>query len=318
MFLTVLVGLTALLVAGTAAYFSVLGIATLFSGSYYQVMIMAGALELGKLVATSFLHRFWKKTNFLLKTYLILAVLVLMGITSMGVFGYLSAAYQANSSTYAHIASQVALIEEQKQSIDKEIEQNNSRINTLNESRASQEKRLPNLSRTSAAPIYKDIERSGEEIKALNERIVTLQQTKLDKDNQIVELKQETAKANDIGTFKFIAEAVNLPIDVVVTIFICVLIFVFDPLAVSLVLAFNAMTEKKSEEPIYNINSSGFSTSDENMSYVSAEDDFAPNWTDQIAKEDSEKQKTEVSAEEQKAIDKKRHKFYWHNPSLKE
>lgn len=242
MLFNILLGLSAFLVAGSAAYFSVLGIATLFSGSYYQVLIMAGALEFGKLIATSFLYRFWSITNWLLKTYLITAVVILMGITSMGIFGYLSAAYQINSSKFTQIESQIILLESQKESLDKEVAQINQRIDTLNHSRVSQEQRLPGLSSKAAQPIYKDIEKSGEEIQKLNERSAGIQQSKVENDNQIIELKQEISKAKDIGTFKFVADAINRPLDTVVTLFICVLICVFDPLSVSLVLAFNVAT----------------------------------------------------------------------------
>lgn len=248
MLFTFLLGLSAMLVAGTAAYFSVLGIATLFSGSYIQVMVMAGSLELGKLIATSFLYRYWKAANWLLKFYLIIAVAVLMGITSMGVFGYLSAAYQVNSANFAQIENQISLLEQQKESLNNELEQNNSRIDTLNQSRASQEKRLPGLSSKAAQPIYKDIEKSGEEIQKLNERTVTLQQSKTEKDNEIIDLKAQISKSKDIGTFKFVADAIKQPLDVVVTGFICVLICVFDPLAVALILAFNVITKKPNKK----------------------------------------------------------------------
>lgn len=237
-----LLSLSALLVAGSAAYFSVLGIATLFSGSYYEVMIMAGSLEFGKLIATSYLYRYWKQTNNLLKIYLVIAVLVLMGITSMGIFGYLSAAYQVTSAGFAQNDSKILLLEEQKNSFDKEIEQNNARIDTLNKSRASQEQRLPNMSSKSAQPIYEDIKKSGEEIQKLTERSVSLQESKTEKDNEIIVLRNEMSKAKDIGTFKFVAAAVDKPLDSIVTMFICILIAVFDPLAVALVLAFNVAT----------------------------------------------------------------------------
>lgn len=252
MLFILLLSLSALLVASTAAYFSVLGIATLFSGSYHEVVVMAGALEFGKLVATSYLYRYWNATNWLLKTYLIVAVVILMGITSMGIFGYLSAAYQVNSSNFAQITSRIALIEQSKESIDKELEQINSRIDTLNQSRMSQEKRLVGLPSKSAQPIYKDIEKSGEEIQKLNERTISLQQNKAEKDNEIITLKTEISKAKDIGTFKFVADALNRPLDTVVTVFICILICVFDPLAVSLVLAFNVATKGPvlKEEPL--------------------------------------------------------------------
>jgi hypothetical protein len=253
MLFTLLLGLSAFLVAGSAAYFSVLGIATLFSGSYFQVMIMAGALEFGKLVATSYLYRFWSKTAWWLKLYLSAAVAVLMVITSIGVFGYLSAAYQVNSSKVTQIDSQLVLIEEQKASIQTEIQQITSRIDTLNSSRKSQEQRLPAMSRTSAAPVYEDIKRSGEEIQKLTNRIQELQTVKFDKDTEINTLKAEVHKNKDIGTFKFIAQTINRPLDTVVIAFICVIIVVFDPLAVALVLAFNVATTgrmlKESQSP---------------------------------------------------------------------
>lgn len=243
-----LLSLSALLVAGSAAYFSVLGIATLFSGSYYQVMIMAASLELGKLVATSYLYRYWKTTNLLLKSYLVAAVLILMAITSMGIFGYLSAAYQSNSSKFAQIDSRIEQLQQQKASFDKEIEQANARLETLNKSRVSQEQRLPGLSSRAAQPIYKDIEVAGQEIQKITERSSSLQDLKTEKDNEIAALKQEISKSNDIGTFKFVAQAIEKPLDSVVTMFICVLIGVFDPLAVALVLAFNVATNKNKEE----------------------------------------------------------------------
>lgn len=239
MFFTMLLGLSAFLVAGTAAYFSVLGIATLFSGSFYQVIVMAGALEFGKLVATSYLYRYWNQTVWILKVYMLIAVLILMGITSLGIFGYLSAAYQVNSSKFAQVDSQIVLLTQQKESFDKEIEQINLRVDTLNKSRESQEKRLPGLSSKSAQPIYKDIERSGEEIKKLSNRSAELQQNKTEKDTELIALNQEISKVKDIGTFKFVADVIKKPVDSVVTAFICILMLVFDPLAVALILAFN-------------------------------------------------------------------------------
>lgn len=236
---TVLLGLTALLVAGCGAYFSVLGIATLFSGHFWQVAIMAGSLELGKLVATSFLYRYWKRVVWFLKIYMISAVLVLMCITSMGIFGYLSSGYQVNAGKTGLIDSKVALIEQQKSNIKTEIDQINSRIATLNEARKSQEKRLPEMSRQAAKPVYEDMARAAEEIKGLQARVQTLQTTVFDKDNELITLNSEGNAVHDIGTFKFVAESVGLPLDTVVKIFIICIVAVFDPLAVALVLAYN-------------------------------------------------------------------------------
>jgi hypothetical protein len=118
---TALLAFAALLVAGCAAYFSVLGIATLFSGHFWSVIIMAGSLELGKLVATSFLYRYWNKVVWFLKVYMITAVLVLMGITSLGIYGYLSSGYQVNAGKTELIDNKAALIVQQKDNIIKKL-----------------------------------------------------------------------------------------------------------------------------------------------------------------------------------------------------
>jgi hypothetical protein len=236
---TALLAFTALLVAGCAAYFSVLGIATLFSGHFWSVIVMAGSLELGKLVATSFLYRYWKRVVWFLKVYMISAVLILMGITSMGIYGYLSSGYQVNAGKTELIDNQALLIQQQKENIAKEIEQINSRVNTLNEARKSQEARLPQMSRISARPVYEDMARAAEEIKSLTARAQKLQTTQYEKDNELIGLQTELNKSHDIGTFKFVADSLGLPLDTVVKIFIITIVLVFDPLAVALVLAYN-------------------------------------------------------------------------------
>ena len=222
MLFTLLLGLSAFLVAGSAAYFSVLGIATLFAGSYYQVMIMAGSLEFGKLVATSFLYRYWKKTAWWLR---------------------MSAAYQTTAAQFGQTDTQVALIEQQKTNLKTEIEQINQRVTTLNEARKSQEKRLPEMSSKAAKPVYEDMARAAEEIKNLQVRVQELQTIQFEKDNEIIKLKGDMAKVKDIGTFKFVASQLNKPLDTIVTVFICILIAVFDPLAVALLLGFNIATK---------------------------------------------------------------------------
>ena len=92
-FFTYLVGFSGLLISSVAAFFSVTGIAQLFSGSFWSVVVMAGSLEFGKLVAASFIYRYWNLVNWLQKMYTVMAVVVLIGITSMGIFGFLSNSY---------------------------------------------------------------------------------------------------------------------------------------------------------------------------------------------------------------------------------
>jgi len=238
---TILLFLTALTVAGCAAYFSVLGIATLFSGHYLQVLIMAGSLELGKLIATSFLYRYWNKTVWFLRIYMICAVLILMAITSMGIYGYLSSGFQVNAGKLETIEKQVSLIEEQKSVIVKEIEQNNKRIEILNEARKSQEERVQaagnyKLPREQA---YAAIEKTNAELEKVNAKNDQLKEEQFKKDNEVLELQKQDNQVHDIGTFKFVAESLGLPLETIVKLFIIVIVCVFDPLAVSLILCYN-------------------------------------------------------------------------------
>ena len=96
-FLAILVFISAMVIAACAAYFSIIGLTLLFVGSATSIIIMGSALELGKLVTVSFLHQQWEKINFLLKTYLILASIILSAITSVGIYGYLANGYNATS-----------------------------------------------------------------------------------------------------------------------------------------------------------------------------------------------------------------------------
>lgn len=241
---TLLLSLSALFVAGSAAYFSVLGIASLFAGSYIQVMIMASSLEFGKIIATSYLYRFWTKTVWWLKMYLIVAVLILMFVTSLGIFGFLSAAYQVNSSKFSQIDQQTALFEGQKTILTDEYEQNLKRLETLNQIRVAQEQRVQEAGnyKTPREQAYAAIDKANNEIETISQRNQTIQSEKAKKDQEILQLNQQFNEVKDIGTFKFVAETINKPLDKIVIVFICILISVFDPLAVALVLALNIAT----------------------------------------------------------------------------
>ena len=238
---TILLFLTALTVAGCAAYFSVLGIATLFSGHYFQVLIMAGSLELGKLIATSFLYRYWNKIVWFLRLYLVCAVLILMAITSMGIYGYLSSGFQVNAGKLETIEKQVSLIEEQKNIIFKEIEQNNKRIEILNEARKTQEQRVQQAGnyKLPREQAYAAIEKTNVELNNVTFKNDQLKQEQFKKDNEILELQKQNNQVHDIGTFKFVAESVGLPLETIVKFFIIIIVCVFDPLAVSLILCYN-------------------------------------------------------------------------------
>jgi hypothetical protein len=247
-----ILALSAFIIAAVAAYFSVQGIATLYAGAYISVLVMAGALEAGKLVATSFLYRYWHKTNLLLKTYILIAILTLMGITSMGIFGFLTGAYQSSLIEYSQAETQQTFLVSQKDILQKELDSLTLRVDTLNKSRLSQEQRLPSMSRRAAAPVYEDIKQSGEEITQTRARMNEIFTEIKNLDVQTLEAQKQRGEQKDIGTLKYAAELFNTDINTIVKWFTLAIIFVFDPLAIALVLAYNIAANKnfKEEEPL--------------------------------------------------------------------
>lgn len=271
-----LLGLSALLLAGCGAFFSVKGIGLLFSGSFVASIIMASSLEFGKIMATSFLYRYWKKINNTIKSYLLAAIIVLMGITSLGIFGFLSQAFYSTKSSIDAIESRVVLLENKKQSLNTQIVSNNERIKTLTETRKNQESnRTKVLDQSTTSTVTKSgglfssdtqekiVDKKSVELKSKTldtmqisisslesniEKINNINDTLLTEinsiDNSIISLKQQITKS-DIGTYKFIAEAFNVKIETVVKWFILIIVSVFDPLAVSLLLAYNIVSSKK-------------------------------------------------------------------------
>ena len=121
MFLGLLVLITALTISGVAIYYSIAGLVAIFAAAAIPIMVMGGALEVGKLVTAVWLHRYWSKTVWWLKYYLALAVLVLMFITSMGIFGFLSKAHIEQTSASQESVEQVQRIETELARLDSVI-----------------------------------------------------------------------------------------------------------------------------------------------------------------------------------------------------
>lgn len=248
-----IVGITALIIAGCAAFFSVSGIAQLFSGSLLGVAIMAGSLELGKLITASYLHRKWDQISWLFRIYFTTAVIALIFITSMGIFGYLSNAYQKTALEVAKVDSQVQILEVQKEGVTDDLRRFDERIQILSDQRSSQETRYDSLvageNWVNARRTFELIESADNEIRSLNEQINTKREELNQLNTEIFTVQSDNIDiAREIGGFKFIANAFNVDIDTAVKWFIILLIFVFDPLAVSLVIAFNSLIPKKELE----------------------------------------------------------------------
>jgi hypothetical protein len=253
MLFILLVALSALFVAGCAAFFSIKGLIVLFSGSALAVGIMASSLEIGKLVAASFLHTYWSTMGKLLRLYLCLAVFVLMCITSLGIFGFLSGAYQVHSSATATVEAEVEALLHEKSAIDQGVLEQSDRIKTLTEIRVTQEERVKSAGNYKAPrdAAYKAIAEANEEIAKKEEALAKYRERTISIDQEISSLRISLNSNTDIGSFKFIAGALNTSVDSAVKYFIFTLIAVFDPLAVALVLCWNKLIEmrkKKQEE----------------------------------------------------------------------
>ena len=115
-----LVGISALLIAGSAAFFSVFGLSKLFAGATLSVIIMASSLEFGKLVAASFLYRYWDKINQFQKIYMTIATVILVLITSAGIFGFLSNAYQGATVEFEKQSTSLIFMEERLEQLEED------------------------------------------------------------------------------------------------------------------------------------------------------------------------------------------------------
>ena len=230
---TWILGLSAFFIAGNAAFFSITGIAYLFSGSFWPVVMMAGSLELGKLVSASFLYRYWDKINNLLKIYMLVGIILLVGITSMGIFGYLSKASQGATVSIERIYTKQTAYEE-------ELKVSREDKKYLTEELQIQIKELPENYITAKRNLRQtyniQIANKAKQISKILEQLNILKLTLID-------------SGVDAGPILYIAKAFGTTIDTVSKWIILVLIVVFDPLALALIIAFNVAIEKGIEKP---------------------------------------------------------------------
>ena len=217
------IGLSALLIAGSAAAFSVYGLAKLFSGAFLSVVVMAGSLELGKLVTASFLYRYWNMINWFQKVYMTIATIVLVFITSAGIFGYLSNAYQGATLEFEKQSTELIAVEER-------IEQLEEDKVFLKEELSIAISELPDNYITAKRKLREDY---NPQITQVNQEILEFKTRRADLEIQLV------STGVDVGPAIYLARTFGTDIDTVVKFFIFILIFVFDPLAVMLVIAYN-------------------------------------------------------------------------------
>ena len=251
-----LVWISAIAIALCAAFFSVTGIATLFAGKFWSVLAMAAALEVGKLVAVSFLYRYWKRTAGPLKVYLSLGVSVLMLITSVGIYGYLSSAYAQVASAPQATINQIDYLGNRQQTIDQEIARLTQDNQTLETRQRQAQQSLDNVlagntelnQRSAFANLRQEIADLDNERQANNARLLEATSQKDSLGLEKTKLTSDLNTSSKLGTFIYVSRALGIPLDSVVKWFVLVLVFVFDPLAVSLILAYNSIVVHEQEE----------------------------------------------------------------------
>jgi hypothetical protein len=259
--LPTIIALSALSVSLSAAFYSVTGLSMLFAGASFAVLIMASSLEVAKLVIASLLYQYWGKLNKILKIYLTVAACVLVLITSAGIYGFLSAAYQSTSTKSEIVDKQIATLETKKQlyidsrdNILKEKQSLSELRGTLSKGSTTQyTDRKGNLVvRTNNAAI-RNIESSTKSDGKLSEKVDVVNDSIFSLENQILEVKTNSETTSELGPLKYISKLTGQPMDKIINWFLLVIIFVFDPLAIALVIAANfafAQIRPKKEYPL--------------------------------------------------------------------
>ena len=259
-----IIALSALSVSGSAAFYSVYGLGKMFAGATLEVMILAGSLEFAKLVTASLLYQYWKSLNKVLKTYLLVATLVLIGVTSAGIYGFLSSAYQETAFKLENQGQVVNLLDQEKAVVEGELrtyqsqlEQKNNRVSQLTTVRTglqSSQDALINQNRSTSAirqqikDVDAEIRRIDTETQVINDSISSKNKKVSAIEIEKLEISSNEDIAKEIGPLKYIAGLTGKSLEEVVNWYILVLMLVFDPLAIALVIAANFAFEKSKEE----------------------------------------------------------------------
>ena len=264
----ILIGLSAIAVSGSAAFYSVFGFSKLFAGASTQVIIMAGSLEFAKLVVASLLYQYWDTINKALRIYLSLACFILILITSGGIYGYLSGAYQETATKSEFLDKSLAVLEmkqiryeENKKDLLIEKDQLNKSISDLRISLSNPaqvqyvDKESGQLITTTSSSarraLQSELARTLNDRNIINDKLQVVQDSILKLDTDLLDLAIGNEEQRELGPLKYLAETTGKDMGQVVNWFLLLIIFVFDPLAIALVVAANfafmQIKDKKSE-----------------------------------------------------------------------
>ena len=265
-----IIAFSALSVSASAAFYSVYGLSKLFAGAQFEVIIMAGSLEVAKLVIASLLYQYWDTINKALRAYLTVAAVILVIITSMGIYGFLSAAYQdtyasllVNENKIEFLDNKAKFYEDDIQRYDKELTQISSNISILSNAKASsiqvRDTTVSGGVRSTISTAELRLSQARIEVEEENRKAVqekrqiaadSLQTIKL----EVLTLTNNSETVGELGPLKYLSGLTSTPMDVIINVLLLVIIFVFDPLAISLVVAANFAFDRaypRKEENLY-------------------------------------------------------------------
>ena len=249
--------------AGTAAYYSVFGLSSLFAGAKTEVIIMASALELAKLVVASYLHNHWSKLGLILKSYLTLGVGILMIITSAGIYGFLTSAYQTTADQLTIIDKQVLVVEMKRDRFSEQLDdyklektQLNNNISELSKGLANNKIQykdtLGNIITTTSSSTRRVLTTQLNDMKEERNKVSIKMETLTDSitslDLKVLDMESNNEVAAEIGPLRYMAEITNKPMATIVNWFTLMIVCVFDPLAIAMVLAVNKFFGRREEE----------------------------------------------------------------------
>jgi len=255
-----LIALSAFSVSASAAFYSISGLSKLFAGAAFAVIVMAASLEVAKLVIASLLYQYRKTLPFLLKSYLSIACAVLILITSMGIYGFLSAAYQETANKEGNSEARIVLIETKRDNVKEQLEVYTEEKTSINEAVAELRKGLSNnkvqwrdketgqiitstSSRTRKA-LEKQLDQAIIRQTEINSKVDILNEKIFEYETEIVETRIGDGSTSELGPLKYLSGLTGLPMDKIINYLLLTIIFVFDPLAIALVIAANFAFEK--------------------------------------------------------------------------
>jgi hypothetical protein len=254
-------------VAGSAAYYSVFGLSSLFAGARFEVIIMAAALEVAKLVTASYLHNNWSKAGWM-KWYLTLAVGILMVITSLGIYGFLTSAYQTTADQLGIVEKQVKVIELKRDRFQEQLDYYNIEKSNLTKSILDLRNGISNnriqytdtlgriittQSSSTRKLLTKELNTAVETRAGINVKLEQLTDSITKLELQVLDIESNNEVAAEIGPLRYMAELTKKPMNVIVNWFTLLIVFVFDPLAIAMVIALNKLLGRKDDNGTDNI-----------------------------------------------------------------